>query len=87
MLPSKFTTRRTLSAIAIGIAAVAGPLVAPGVAVHLMGDPAADCTTQSTLGDNSVSCTPPSVQPTGAPSETDLTNDNSNIAGPGGSGN
>lgn len=83
VLFSEFAARRTICAIAIAAAPVTGPLVAPEAAVQLMGDPAADCATESTPGNNQVVCTLPSVQPTGAPSESDLTND-SDIAGPGG---
>ena len=84
MSSTEFTARRALSAVAIAIAAVTGPLMAPVAAVQLMGDPAADCTGQSTPGNNEVSCTPPSVQPTGAPSESDVTIDNDSTGGPGG---
>jgi hypothetical protein len=80
MVSSKFTARQKVSAFAIALAAVAGPVVAaPSGAVQLLGDGGASCDTSTKPGDNSLSCKPSQVAPTGAASETDLTQSNSSI--------
>jgi hypothetical protein len=80
MASSKFTARQKVSMFAIAIAAIAGPVVAaPSSVAQLMADGGANCNAATKPGDNSLSCKPNQVAPSGAASETDLTDSNSSI--------
>jgi hypothetical protein len=76
MESSKFTARQKVSVLAIAITAIAGPVF---VAPSSVADGGASCDTATKPGDNSLACKPNQVAPSGAASETDLTQSNSSI--------
>jgi hypothetical protein len=78
----RFDARRSASALLIASVTIIGPV---GVAalvgssdIQYIADPAG-CSVNSSQGDHSLSCTPGNASTKGAPSERDLTNENSNV--------